>query len=116
MSLISSLTSPLSMAILLTALPIFMYFRAQGSYKNSTLSEAINYKLDKNGFQSKGESFELDMQWGDFKSIIEKEKYFLLKIGQSTAFIISKNEISVNDLTSIRNLFNSLPNLDFITK
>ncbi len=103
---------PLIMALLLTALPVFMYFRAQSSFKNSTLSESIDYKLDRTGFQSKGESFELDMKWGDIGSIIEKEKYFLFKIGKSTAFILSKNEIPSKDLFSLRELFKAIPNIE----
>jgi hypothetical protein len=92
--------------------PIMVYFNAKGLYNsNLRISEKINYTLDNEWIATKGESFEAKFTWAKLHKVVEIDTAFLLYATKITLHIIPKSDMTALQITDLRALVRSMPNL-----
>lgn len=76
--------------------------------ENPRLKEEINYLLNDEFLQEKGETFEVKHFWKNMFQIVEKKDMFLIYSTKNRAILIKKADLKDNQYNELKELFNSL--------
>jgi YcxB-like protein len=95
-------------------LPLFTFLGAKRNINSKgRITEKMVYKLDNEWIELIGESFESKFTWEKLHKFRESKSLFILYAQKNFAYLISKKSLSANEITEMRELVRSVPNLDY---
>jgi hypothetical protein len=106
--------SNLMSAILIILFWVFIYFRTLNKMKKIILNNKRNFEIQKIIFNNEayiqeGETFKITSFWNETHEIVETKDWFLIYPRKNSAFPIVKSNLSNNQQTELKALFNYLP-------
>ena len=101
--------------LFMTAVPVLIYFSAKRNYgSNKRVSEAIEYKFDKDALIVTGESLNSQLSWDKIYKVTQTRNWLLIWQNAQVANVIPKRDVwqsHLDDLKDILNTYNVKHNL-----
>ena len=92
--------------------PIAIYITISRNYNSSNhLRETLEMEITPKEIKIEGESFYLEIKWHKMFKVIEKLNWFLIYQNNLSAIIISKKDLTTDDINKFRKIFKDMVNV-----
>jgi hypothetical protein len=102
----------ITLSLISVVQPLVIFWTIKRNYDSSNhLGEPLEINLTQNEIKVRGESFYLEIAWNKIFKIEETKRWFLIYQNNLSAILVSKKNLSTEEMNTFKNILRAIPNV-----